>query len=389
MRYDFDSTINRRNTHAIKWLVEEQELPMWVADMDFPTAPEIQETIAARAAHGVYGYAYLPDEWYSAYQNWWQDRHGLTLERDSLLFCTGVVPAIASVIRKLTTPGEKVLVQSPVYNVFFHCITGNGRLVADNPLLYNGSAYHIDFDDLEQRLADPQTTLMLLCNPHNPIGKCWERETLAEIGRLCKKHHVLVLADEIHCDLTAPGVDYAPFASINDECRNNSITCIAPTKTFNLAGLHTAAVAVPNEVLRHKVRMALSTDDVNSANVFAAEAAVAAFTRGGPWLDALRAYIQKNRETVERFVAEQIPGVKVVPGTATYLLWLDHSGAKGSQDELGPWLRQRTGLFLNDGGAYGENGRRFLRMNVACPRSVVLEGLERLKKGFELLAKEA
>ena len=217
MTYDFDRITDRRHTDSLKWDVAANELPMWVADMDFETAPAIKEAIEARAAHGIYGYTILPDAWYDAYIGWWQNRHGFTMERDWLIFCTGVVPAISSIVRKLTTPAEKVLVMTPVYNIFFNSIRNNGREILECPLHFDGQSYSVDLAELEQKLADPQTTLMLLCNPHNPIGKIWDRETLAAIGTLCRRHHVTVVADEIHCDLTTPGCDYVPFASVSED----------------------------------------------------------------------------------------------------------------------------------------------------------------------------
>ncbi|MCD8012764.1 MAG: pyridoxal phosphate-dependent aminotransferase [Lachnospiraceae bacterium] len=406
MGYDFDTPVNRRGTNSLKWDVKENELPMWVADMDFVAAPEILEAIAARAAHGVYGYSVLPDMWYQAYIDWWESRHAFAIQKDWMMFCTGVVAAISSIVRKLTTPAEKVLIQTPVYNIFFNCILNNGRVVQENPLLYDGAEYQIDFEDLENKLADPQTTLMILCNPHNPIGKIWDRETLARIGDLCKKHHVVVISDEIHCDLTSPGCDYIPFASVSETCRENSITCIAPTKTFNLAGLHTSAVVIPNEVLRHKVWRGLNTDEVAEPNAFAIDATVAAFTKGAPWLDALREYIQGNKDTVVQYVAEHIPGVHVVPSEATYLLWLD-CGAwldsmvnrrssisdvisdlwDGSGWNIAQYIRNKTGLYLSSGNQYGGNGERFLRMNLACPRAYVQEGMKRLEEALGSVTK--
>jgi len=260
MRYDFDTVINRRNTNSLKWNVKENELPMWVADMDFQTAPEIQAALMRRAEHGVFGYSAVPDEWYEAITGWWNKRHHFVIENQWLMFVTGVVPAISSAVRKLTTPGENVLVQTPVYNIFFNSIINNGRNVLESPLLYDGEQYSIDFADLEEKLESPQTTMMILCNPHNPVGKIWNKETLERIGTLCRKHHVIVLSDEIHCDLTAPGREYIPFASVSQDCRENSVTCIAPTKTFNLAGLQTAAIVVPGEALRNKMHRAINTD---------------------------------------------------------------------------------------------------------------------------------
>ncbi len=313
MTYHFDEIIDRRNTNSLKWDVEEKELPMWVADMDFQTAPEIREAIEKRAAHGVFGYSIIPEEWQQAYVDWWKLRHHFTMEKDWLIFCTGVIPAISSTVRKLTTPAEKVVVMTPVYNIFFNSIYNNGRNVLENKLIYEEDGYHIDFEDLEEKLSDPQTSLLIFCNPQNPGGKIWDRETIARVGELCDKYHVLVISDEIHCDLTDPGKEYVPYASVSEICRNQCIMCIAPTKTFNIAGMQTAAVAVPNPVIRHKVWRALNTDEVAEPNAFAVDVAVAAFTKGGNWLDELRSYIKENKTTVIEYVKEQIPQLKVVP----------------------------------------------------------------------------
>lgn len=382
MTYDFDTPTERRNTNSLKWDVAQGELPMWVADMDFQTAPEIREAIMKRAEHGIFGYSVIPDAWYEAYIQWWKMRHGYTMERDWLIFCTGVVPAISSIVRKLTTPAEKVLIQTPVYNIFFNSILNNGRQVLESPLRYDGKEYRIDFADLEEKLSDPQTALMILCNPHNPTGKIWDRQTLEKIGALCSRHHVTVVSDEIHCDLTDPGESYVPFASVSETCRQISITCMAPTKAFNLAGLQTAAVSVPDEVLRHKVWRALNTDEAAEPNAFAVEAAVAAFTRGADWLDALRDYLHENKKLAEAYIEKEIPDVRAVASQATYLLWLDCSGLIGCGREAAGFLRRETGLYLSEGSQYGGNGADFLRMNIACPRAVLKDGLERLKNGL-------
>ena len=382
MTYDFDTPTERRNTNSLKWDVAQGELPMWVADMDFQTAPEIREAIMKRAEHGIFGYSVIPDAWYEAYIQWWKMRHGYTMERDWLIFCTGVVPAISSIVRKMTTPAEKVLLQTPVYNIFFNSILNNGRQVLESPLRYDCKEYRIDFADLEEKLSDPQTALMILCNPHNPTGKIWDRQTLEKIGALCSRHHVTVVSDEIHCDLTDPGESYVPFASVSETCRQISITCMAPTKAFNLAGLQTAAVSVPDEVLRHKVWRALNTDEAAEPNAFAVEAAVAAFTRGADWLDALRDYLYENKKLAEAYIEKEIPDVRAVASQATYLLWLDCSGLIGCGREAAGFLRRETGLYLSEGSQYGGNGADFLRMNIACPRAVLKDGLERLKNGL-------
>lgn len=382
MNYNFDIPVDRRNSGSLKWDVAENELPMWVADMDFETAPCIQAAIQERAAHGVFGYTDISDVWYEAYQSWWQKRHRFLMEKDWLVFCTGVVPAISSIVRKLTTPNEKVLIQTPVYNIFFNSIINNGRQVLQSPLKYDGTEYHIDFADLEEKMADPQTTMMILCNPHNPIGKIWGKETLGKIGALAVKHHVTVVSDEIHCDMTAPGCEYLPFASVSEECSKNSITCIAPTKAFNLAGLQAAAVMIPNEHLRHKIWRALNTDEVAEPNAFAVDAVIAAYTGGMDWLDHLRVYLEDNKQAARDYVAEQIPQIKIVPSQATYLLWLDCTKMVGSASEAARFIREKTGLYLSEGSQYGGNGESFLRMNIACPHSVLQDGLNRLKEGL-------
>lgn len=388
MTYHFDEIIDRCNTNSLKWDVEEKELPMWVADMDFQTAPEIREAIEKRAAHGVFGYSIIPEKWQQAYVDWWKLRHHFTMEKDWLIFCTGVIPAISSTVRKLTTPAEKVVVMTPVYNIFFNSIYNNGRNVLENELIYDEDGYHIDFEDLEEKLSDPQTSLLIFCNPQNPGGKIWDRETIARVGELCDKYHVLVISDEIHCDLTDPGKEYVPYASVSEICRNQCIMCIAPTKTFNIAGMQTAAVAVPNPVIRHKVWRALNTDEVAEPNAFAIDVAIAAFTQSGNWLDELRSYIKENKTTVTEYIKEQIPQLKVVPSDATYLLWLDCRGLGSNASQAAERIREATGLYLSAGEQYGKGGENFLRMNIACPRARVLEGLERLKKGVEILCSD-
>ena len=384
MDYQFDRITNRRGTGSVKWDVQENELPMWVAAMDFPAAPCIRRAIEARAAHGVFGYSDIPDAWYEAYRNWWGKHHGLTVSREELIFTTGIIPAISTAVRKFTTPAEKIILQTPVYNHFFSSVVNNGRRVLENPLVYRGGEFDMDFDDLEEKLSDPLATMMILCNPQNPTGKIWSREHLARVGELCKKHHVLVFSDEIHCDLTAPDSSYVPFASVNDTCRFNSITAVAPTKTFNIAGIHSAAVIVPEEGLRQRMDRALNTDEVAEPNAFAMDATVAAFSdEGWDWLTALRDYIDGNKKTAYAFIREELPDVHAVSQDATYLMWLDVSRYTDDSAALQRRIRKETGLFLCAGDMYGGIGTRFLRMNVACPRALLEDGLRRLKAGLE------
>lgn len=379
--FEFDRELDRRPFDSLKWDVAPGELPMWVADMDFETAPAVMEAIARRAAHGTYGYSIVPREWYAAIGQWWQTRHGFFIPAEWLMFCTGVVPAISSAVRKLTTPAEQVVMLTPVYNIFFNSVYNNGRNILPCPLRYENGTYSIDFEDLAKKLADPQTTLMLLCNPHNPIGKLWDRETLARIGALCAEHHVTVLSDEIHCDLTDPGKAYVPFASVNEQCRDISVVCIAPSKTFNLAGLQSAAVYAANPVLRHKINRAINTDEVAEPNAFAVSAATAAYTKGGPWLDALRAYLFENKAIVCTAL-EKTP-LLLVPSEATYLLWIDCTALCGADaTAFAAFLRRETGLYCTAGAVYGVGGAPFFRMNIACPRSRVQDGIDRLLRGI-------
>lgn len=384
MVYDFDAVIDRSGTNAYKWEIGAGELPMWVADMDFPTAPAVREAIERRAAHGVFGYSVIPAAWNSAIVDWWQQRHAVTFSPESVIFCAGVVPAISSMIRKLTTPAEKVLVQTPVYNIFFNSICNNGRFPVENPLQRTADGYEIDWTDLEQKLSDPQVTLMLLCNPQNPGGIIWGREDLSRIGALCARYHVTVISDEIHCDLTDPGYDYVPFASASDTCRAISITCVAPSKAFNIAGLQGAAVIAADEALRHKVWRGLNTDECAEPNAFAIQAAIAAFTVGGEWLDALRMYIAANKAMVRVYLQQELPEITMVDGHATYLCWLDCRQISRDDLQLAADIRQKTGLFLSNGSQYGAAGAGYLRMNVACPRHMVEDGLDRLRRAVRL-----
>lgn len=381
MKYDFDTVIDRRSTTSLKWNVKENELPMWVADMDFKTAPCVLEALESRVKHGIFGYSDMTEEWAKAYKHWNASRHGWDIDESWLVFCTGVVPAISTAVRKLTTPAEKVLLMTPCYNIFFNSIVNNGRKPLESQLIYENGVYAIDFDDLEEKLADPQTSLMILCNPHNPVGKIWDRDTLEKIGELCAKHFVTVISDEIHCDLTDPGKEYVPFASVSKTCADISVTCVAPTKTFNIAGLNTAAVIVPNENLRHKMWRALNTDEVAEPNAFAQEVVIAAYEKGGDWLDELRKYIYANKCYVREYIEKNIPGIKVVDSEATYLLWLDCSQVSESGTKLSKHIRKTTGLYMSPGIIYGRGGEQFIRLNVACPRELVCEGMERLKEG--------
>ncbi len=385
--YNFDEMIDRRKTDSLKWDIPEGQLPMWVADMDFKTAPEIMDAIKEKADEGAFGYTIVPDRWYDAYKKWWKERHDFTIESEWLMFCTGVIPALSSIVRKMTTVGEKILVQTPVYNIFFNSIVNNGRYIVENPLINDENGYHINFEELERKLSDTQTTMMILCNPHNPVGKIWSKEELERIGELCCKYGVIVVSDEIHCDITTPGKGYIPFASVSDKCRDISISCVAPTKAFNMAGLQTSAIIVPNERMRAKVNRGINTDEVAEPNYFAIQAAVAAFTKGGEWLDELRTYIYENKMTVKKYIDENLKDVKTEVTDATYLMWIDCRNITDDSKRLAAFIRKNTGLYVSAGGQYGKAGEGYIRMNVACCREVLNDGLKRFKNGINMYRK--
>jgi cystathionine beta-lyase len=380
--FDFSKQTDRHNTDSLKWKVREGELPMWVADMDFETAPEIKESIQKRANHGIYGYTTLPSEWRRTVAEWWKRRHHFSMKERGLIFCNGVIPAIGSILRRQTKCGEQVVVQTPVYPHFFSVVEQNERVVVENPLRYANGEYTVDFEDLQKKLKEPQTTAMILCNPHNPIGKIWDRETLERIGQMCLENHVFLISDEIHCDLTDPGCEYVPFASISEEVSKISVTCAAPTKTFNIPGIQTAFVYAGDLELRKQIWHGMEVDGITEPNVFAAQAAVAAYEKGEDWLDAVRQYICANKQYVAEFLKEELPQIGLVSGHATYLLWLDCSQITDDSTRLSADIRAESGLWLSAGSDFGGNGNQFLRMNIACPRESLEDGLNRLKKGI-------
>lgn len=384
MSSDFDRVVDRRNTNSLKWGVAEHELPMWVADMDFPTAPAVRDAIAAKVATGILGYTTVPDEFAESVGSWWRRRHDFDIDSSWVTFCSGVVPAVSSIVRTLTVDRDKVLVMPPVYNVFYASIRNNGRETACCDLLYADGRYSMDLGNLERHLADRATRLLILCNPQNPTGTIWPQSTLATIGELCRRHGVTVLSDEIHCDLTSPGTRYTPFAAASSTCAAVSITCVSPSKAFNLAGVHSAAVIIPDPDLRARVMRGLNRDEIAEPNAIAIEGAVAAFTHGEPWLDALRSYLHQNRQFARTWIGNEIPALRVVDANATYLLWIDCSQIVDDADDLCAELRRTTGLLLSPGSSYGVSGRPFLRMNLACPRSRLEDGLDRLRTGVAL-----
>lgn len=383
MPFDFETVIDRRHTNSAKWNVQPGELPMWIADMDFQTAPAITAALKKRAAFGVFGYEEIPTAYYEAVADWWATEHHFRPQVDWLMFCTGVVPAISSIVCKMTTPGDNILVQAPVYNIFYHSIENNGRHTLSSDLVEQDGQYQIDFKDLEQKLADPLTTMMILCNPQNPIGIVWSREILQRLGELALKHHVLVLADEIHCDLTLNGHDYTPFSSLSAPVAANSISCVSPSKTFNVAALHAATLIMPDQTIRERVSRGVNNDELAEPNSFAIPGSLAAYQEGHAWVAALRTKIAANQRQLQQFIAAELPSVKVIEAQATYLIWLDISAVATDANDLATFIRAKTGLFLSAGDVYRGNGSHFLRINIACPTAELTDGLQRLQAGID------
>jgi len=386
MKYNFDKIINRKGTNCIKWDFKDVESPMWVADMDFEACPAIVNSLNKRLEHKVFGYSKIPDELYEAYIDWWDRRYNIQMKKEEMTFAIGVMPAITSIIRKFSEIGDNILIQTPVYHVFSNVILNNNRNIAENKLIYENNEYSIDFKDLEEKLSNPKTKIILLCNPHNPIGKIWNKEDIEKIGKLALKHNVLVVSDEIHCDLTDPGKIYVPFNSIeNKDIVNNSITCISPSKTFNIAGLQNAMVFSKNKELIEKTSQQLLTDFFSGANSFSINGAIAAYNHGEEWLEELKQYLFQNKKIVSDFIKKELPMIKLVNEEATYLLWLDCEKLNMDSEELSDFLIKEAGLFLSPGFEFGENGNNFLRMNIACPKELLYKGLNSLKKGVELI----
>lgn len=309
MKYDFDKPVPRRGTNSYKWdsAKSEEVLPMWVADMDFHTAPAIVDALRNRVEHGIFGYTRVPDSYYEAVTGWFSRRHGWTIDRDWMIYTSGVVPAVSAVIKALTTPGDKVLVQTPVYNCFFSSICNNGCEIVSSPLLKTGDIYRMDFDDLERKAADEKVKVMLLCNPHNPVGRVWTGEELMRVGEICLRHGVTVISDEIHGELVFPEHVYLPFASLSDEFLRCSVTCISPSKAFNIAGLQIANIVCADTEMRRKIDKTININEVCDVNPFGVIATIAAYNEGEEWLNQLLDYLHGNYICMRDFCREHLP----------------------------------------------------------------------------------
>jgi cystathionine beta-lyase len=387
MEYDFSRPTERRGTDSYKWdsAPEADIIPLWVADMDFETFPGITEALQRRVAHGIFGYTRVPEAYYEAVCNWFGKHHGWHINREDIIYTSGVVPAVSAVIKALTLPGDQVIVQGPVYNCFFSSIRNNGCEMVSNSLIYNKEElrYEIDFDDLERKLAHERARLMLLCNPHNPGGRVWTRDELTRVAELCRKYGVRVVSDEIHCELTLYDNEYVPFGSLPDELSHGSITCCSPSKAFNTAGLQIANIVCRDAEVRNRIDRAININEVCDVNPFGVIALQAAYSdEGYEWLTQLRAYISSNYDLLRERFARELPKCKVMRMEGTYLAWIDCSELHISSDEIEEMLMHENKVWVNAGSMYGTEGAAFIRINMACTSELLNEGITRIVNGL-------
>jgi len=378
MEYPFDELIERRGTGCVKWdeMSDANIIPLWVADMDFAVAPAIQEAIRKRAAHPVFGYTYVQDDYYEAVISWFLRRHHWTIQREWILYTTGVVPAMSCVIKALTMPGEKVLILSPDYNCFFSSIRNNGCEVLENKLVRKNYSFEIDWNDFEIKCADEKTTVFLLCNPHNPTGRVWTRKELERMRDICHLHHVRIVSDEIHCELIMPGYHFCPMGIIDSE----AIILNSPSKSFNIAGLQIANIICQDAEIRRRIDRAININEVCDVNPFAPIAVKAAYNESEEWIDELNQYLCQNYQILNLFFSKELPQCKVCKLEGTYLVWIDVSALGIPVEQLCERLLNKGKVWVNPGTMYGtESGKGYIRINLACPRNRLIEGLKRIK----------
>lgn len=387
MNSKFDKFIDRKNTHCVKWdsigkkFGREDIIPLWVADMDFATLPEVIDSIKQRADHGIFGYTQIPDELDKTIINW-MDKKGWKIEKDWIVYTPGVVTALNLSVSALTEPGDSVIIQSPVYSPFFSVVQNQKRHTLINQLVYKDNQYNMDFSDLESKMASG-AKMMILCSPHNPVGRVWTRDELNKLIELCLKYNVLLVSDEIHSDLIYPSYKHLPIASLSEDLAQHSVTCISPSKTFNIPGLMISATIIPNDKLRQKFRALINRFAMGGINIFGMVAAQAAYSYGQEWLSELIDYLKGNLEYLKSFISENIPQIKIVEPQGTYLVWLNFKKLGMDVEQLNDFIVNQARIGLNNGADFGPGGEGFMRMNIACPRSTLVEGLNRIKEAIE------
>ena len=379
MKYDFDSVNNRVGTNSVKWDIHPDVIPLWVADMDFQVLPEIKEALSRRVEQGIFGYTEVPESYYEAIINWFDRRHHWHIDRSWILYTSGVIPATAAALKAFTLPGEKVLIQTPVYNCFFSSIANCGCEPVENELVREGNTYRIDFADFEKKCADPKTTVFLLCNPHNPAGRVWTKDELERMNEICMRHDVKVISDEIHCELIMPGYTFVPFASVSEACADNSVILNSPTKNFNIAGLQIANIICKNREWLRRIDRAVNINETCDVNPFGVIALQEAYNKGAEWIDELNTYLYDNYKALKDFFHEELPKLEVLKLEGTYLVWVDITALEFTSDEVADKLLKEAKVWVNSGTMYGRKaGQGYLRINIATPRATLMEGLKRM-----------
>ncbi|KQL44807.1 cystathionine beta-lyase [Brevibacillus choshinensis] len=390
MKYDFDQVINRVNTACEKWddlqnrFGVSDAIPMWVADMDFKSPPPVMEALRQRVEHGIYGYTYRPDSYSEAIVDWVKRRHHWSIDRKWIAHSPGVLAALSAIIHSFSQHGDKVIIQTPVYHPFSRTIKSLGREVVNNPLQLESGRYTMDFADLEAKI-DSTVKILVLCNPHNPVGRVWTQDELTMLGQICIKNNILVVSDEIHCDVVYKGHKHIPFASISEEFADHSITCIAPSKTFNVAGLQTSCIIIPNEKWRDIFNQSINSLNIGSPNTFGIIAGEAAYRYGEEWLEQVIDYLQGNLDFLVRYFRENIPQIKVIQPESTYLVWLDCRELGVATEQIDKFMLNKARVAMNEGYIFGEDGIGFMRMNIACPRSILARSLHQIEEAVTLL----
>lgn len=389
MKLDLNNVIDRNNTNCAKWDFNKENfgvddvLPMWVADMDFPAPPAVTEALRKRAEHPVYGYSRRDDEYYDSVIYWMKKRHQWEIKKEWIMYMPGIVPAINLFIQTYSNPGDKIIIQPPVYHPFARAIRNNGRQIVNNPLVIKNERYYMDFEDLEKKVNDSRVKMLILCSPHNPVGRVWTKDELIKLGKFCFERNILIVSDEIHSDLIFRGHQHIPLASISPELEQSSIVCNAPSKTFNLAGLQVSNVIIPNEFLRNTFATTLINHSIEDPSCFAIPALKAAYQHGDEWLDAVMDYVEDNYQFLTEYVRANLPQIRVMKMEGTYLAWLDFSTLGMEPDEEKEFLLKKAKVAFNEGSMFGIEGKGFERINIACPRSILKKGLDRIKKALD------
>lgn len=390
MKYNFDEIVDRKGTNSVKWSKEFLEqrfgdgelLPLWIADMDFKCPKPVVDALVKRAEHGIYGYSERMDPYYQSVIGWNKRRNNWEIKKEWIFFTPGVVSALNLLVQIFSFPGDKVIIQNPVYSPFNAAILNNGRHIQYNPLKHENGRYTMDYKDLEEKAKDPRVKIFILCSPHNPVGRVWTKEELTKLGEICIKNNIIVISDEIHSDLILKGYRHTPFATISEEFAQHSVTCTAPSKTFNLAGLQTSSIIIPNERLRTDFSQTLESNHVTNPNAFGIVALRTAYNEGEEWLEQLLEYLNKNVCFIDKFIKEKMPEVKFIKPEGTYLAWLDFAAIGKDEKELEIIIQKKAKVALDEGYIFGKGGERFERINFACPQSILEKALDRIEKAI-------